>query len=144
METDSRSDSTDGSDEEFEFINVEEMLAGDDGPQGAPIDMIIFDKMETTSQSDRNSEKEFINVEEFESAGDEGIPPGAFIQIIKVSEDRHFELDWDALQDILLKDSTRDKPVVVVTIAGDVSEGMSSAFIMCGLLTDFLWFFVYK
>ena len=81
--------------------------------------------MEINSERDDNSEDKFINVEQL--ADDEGRPPGAFIQIIKVSEDRHFELDWDALQDILLRESIRDKPVVVVSIAGDISDGMSSA-----------------
>ena len=122
MKTNPRSDDTEGTDEEFETINLEQMLAVDDDLQGAPIPIVVCDEMETNFQNDTNSD--------YELAGDEGGPPGAFIQIIKFSEDRHFELDWDALQDILLKDSIRDKPIVVISIAGDVSEGMSSAFIM--------------
>ena len=88
--------------------------------------------METNSQSDSNGESngeyEFINTVE-QVAGDDGRPPGAPIPIVKVTEDRHFELDLDALSDILLRDSIRDKPVVVVSIAGDFRKGMSCALI---------------
>ena len=48
---------------------------------------------------------------------------GQPIQIVKVTEDRKFELDVDALGDILLRDVIRDTPVVVVSIAGDFRKG---------------------
>ena len=84
--------------------------------------------METSSQNDTNGdsngEYEFINPVE-QMGGDDGRPVGAPIQIVKVSEDRRFELDLDALSNILLRDSIRDKPVVVVSIAGDFRKGLS-------------------
>ncbi|CAG2102925.1 unnamed protein product, partial [Medioppia subpectinata] len=46
-------------------------------------------------------------------------------QVIKVSADRRLELDLEALEGILLRDSIRDKPVVVVSIAGDFRKGKS-------------------
>ncbi|CAG2102745.1 unnamed protein product [Medioppia subpectinata] len=51
--------------------------------------------------------------------------PGAPIQVLKVSDERRFELDLDALESILLRDTIRDKPVVVVSIAGDFRKGKS-------------------
>ncbi|CAG2102835.1 unnamed protein product, partial [Medioppia subpectinata] len=39
--------------------------------------------------------------------------PGSPIQVLKVSDERRFELDLDALEAFLLRDSIRDKPVVV-------------------------------
>ncbi len=58
------------------------------------------------------------------SLGDDYCAAGAPIQIVKVSEERHFELDLEALSAILLRDSIRDKPVVVVSIAGDFRKGI--------------------
>ena len=51
-------------------------------------------------------------------------PVGSPIQIVKVTEDRKFELDEKALGNILLRDSIRDTPVVVVSIAGDFRKGI--------------------
>lgn len=48
---------------------------------------------------------------------------GQPIQIVKVTDERKFELDVDALGSILLRDSIRDTPVVVVSIAGDFRKG---------------------
>nr|XP_046917719.1 atlastin-3-like isoform X2 [Dermatophagoides farinae] len=50
---------------------------------------------------------------------------GQPIQIVKVTDERKFELDVDALGSILLRDSIRDTPVVVVSIAGDFRKGKS-------------------
>ncbi|CAG2107214.1 unnamed protein product [Medioppia subpectinata] len=47
------------------------------------------------------------------------------IPVLKVSDERRFELDIDALEAILLRDSIRDKPLVVVSIAGDFRKGKS-------------------
>ncbi|XP_054157456.1 atlastin-3-like [Oppia nitens] len=51
--------------------------------------------------------------------------PGQPVQVVTVTADRQFELDVDALSSILLRDSIRDKPVVVVSIAGDFRKGKS-------------------
>ncbi|KAJ6217508.1 hypothetical protein RDWZM_008665 [Blomia tropicalis] len=50
---------------------------------------------------------------------------GLPIQIVKVTDERKFELDVEALGNILLRDSIRDTPVVVVSIAGDFRKGKS-------------------
>ena len=47
------------------------------------------------------------------------------VQIVKVTDERKFELDVEALGNILLRDSIRDTPVVVVSIAGDFRKGMT-------------------
>ena len=47
------------------------------------------------------------------------------VQIVKVTDERKFELDVEALGNILLRDSIRDTPVVVVSIAGDFRKGMA-------------------
>ncbi|KAH9393030.1 putative RING-H2 finger protein [Tyrophagus putrescentiae] len=47
------------------------------------------------------------------------------VQIVKVTDERKFELDVEALGNILLRDSIRDTPVVVVSIAGDFRKGKS-------------------
>jgi len=65
------------------------------------------------STNGSNGDYEFISNESF----------GSPIQIVKVSEERKFELDFDALSSILLRDSIRDTPVVVVSIAGDFRKG---------------------
>ena len=79
---------------------------------------------ETSSQngstSGSNGDYEFINP--VEDGGDQ-VPVGAPVQIVKVTEERRFELDLEALSGILLRDSIRDKPVVVVSIAGDFRKG---------------------
>lgn len=49
---------------------------------------------------------------------------GSPVQIVKVTDERTFELDTEALGNILLRDSIRDTPVVVVSIAGDFRKGM--------------------
>ena len=46
------------------------------------------------------------------------------VQIVKVTDGRKFELDVEALGNILLRDSIRDTPVVVVSIAGDFRKGI--------------------
>ncbi|CAG2103530.1 unnamed protein product, partial [Medioppia subpectinata] len=51
--------------------------------------------------------------------------PGAPIQVLKVSAEGRVKLDLEALSAILLRDSIRDKPVVVVSIAGDFHSGKS-------------------
>ncbi|CAG2111520.1 unnamed protein product, partial [Medioppia subpectinata] len=54
-------------------------------------------------------------------------PEGALqvLKGVKVKGDSEFELDLEALSSILLRDSIRDKPVVVVSIAGDFRKGKS-------------------
>lgn len=48
------------------------------------------------------------------------------VQIVNVeSETREFVLDVDALSSILLRDECRDKPVCVISIAGDFRKGKS-------------------
>ncbi len=49
------------------------------------------------------------------------------IQIIKVKEDlsgRRLELNTKDLRSLLLKPSVKDKPVVVISVAGDFRKGM--------------------
>lgn len=48
------------------------------------------------------------------------------VQIVTVGKgERKFELDVDALSSILLRDSIRDTPVVVLSVAGDFRKGKS-------------------
>lgn len=68
----------------------------------------------SSTNGSTNGDYEFVD-------GEFGKP----IQIVKVNENREFELDIDALSSILLRDSIRDKPVVVVSIAGDFRKGKS-------------------
>lgn len=73
----------------------------------------------SSSVSSNNSDYELIqNPEMF------GYP----VQIVKVTDERKFELDVEALGNILLRDSIRDTPVVVVSIAGDFRKGMTSLY----------------
>lgn len=60
------------------------------------------------------------------------------VQIVKVTDERKFELDVEALGNILLRDSIRDTPVVVVSIAGDFRKGKSAR---RTLLEPLLFFF---
>jgi atlastin len=60
------------------------------------------------------------------STGDQGYGHGhkGFpIQIIKVKDDRSLELNTDALKSVLLKSSVKDKPMVVISVAGDYRKG---------------------
>lgn len=61
------------------------------------------------------------------TSGDERKPSThSAVQIVNVNpETRTFELDLDALEGILLQDKVRDKPVAVVSIAGDFRKGKS-------------------
>lgn len=56
---------------------------------------------------------------------------GRAIQIVLAKSDHTFELDVDALEDILLSDEVRDKKVVVLSVAGAFRKGKS-------FLLDFL------
>jgi atlastin len=47
------------------------------------------------------------------------------VQIVKVSEDHIYELDEDALSEILLKDDVRDRTVVIISVAGAFRKGKS-------------------
>ncbi|KAF7488336.1 hypothetical protein SSS_03441 [Sarcoptes scabiei] len=67
------------------------------------------------SSSSSTSEYELL------SNPDQGFP----VQIVKVTEDRLFELDVPALESILLRETIRDVPVVIVSIAGDFRKGKS-------------------
>ena len=52
-------------------------------------------------------------------------------QIIVAKPDRTFELDYEALQEILLTEEVRDRKVVVLSVAGPFRRGKS-------LLLDFI------
>jgi atlastin len=47
------------------------------------------------------------------------------VQVVKVSEDHIYELDEDALSEILLKDDVRDRTVVIISVAGAFRKGKS-------------------
>jgi atlastin len=47
------------------------------------------------------------------------------VQVVKVAEDHIFELDEDALGEILLKDDVRDRTVVIISVAGAFRKGKS-------------------
>lgn len=80
-----------------------------------------------SSSSAHSSDYEMVPTADGDLASGDNSPPlcGEPIQIVKVTEDRHFELDVEALSLILLKDNIKDKPVVVVSIAGDFRKGKS-------------------
>ncbi len=84
------------------------------------------------SSNGSNGDYEIISNESF----------GSPIQIVKVSEDRKFELDLEALASILLRDSIRDTPVVVVSIAGDFRKGSNLSFIIFFISNCFLIFLI--
>jgi atlastin len=50
---------------------------------------------------------------------------GRPVQIVVSSNDHSFELDEDALSEILLQDHVRDKNVVIVSVAGAFRKGKS-------------------
>jgi atlastin len=50
---------------------------------------------------------------------------GEPIQIVKVNKDHSLALEEEALKKILLKDEVKDKPVVVVSVAGAFRKGKS-------------------
>lgn len=47
------------------------------------------------------------------------------VQIIRSEPDHKFELDEDALEELLLQDHIKDKNVVVVSVAGAFRKGKS-------------------
>lgn len=55
----------------------------------------------------------------------ERIESGRPVQILRTKDDHSFELDEDALGRILLADHVKDKPVVVVSVAGAFRKGKS-------------------
>lgn len=63
------------------------------------------------------------NASDYEVISNNGEFYGHPVQIVKVTDERKFELDVEALGNILLRDSIRDTPVVVVSIAGDFRKG---------------------
>ena len=50
---------------------------------------------------------------------------GRPVQIVVSKDDHSFELDEDALAEILLQDHVRDKNVVIVSVAGAFRKGKS-------------------
>ena len=58
-------------------------------------------------------------------------PPSTISQIVVAKLDHTFELDHEALEDILLSDEVRDRKVVVISVAGAFRKGKS-------FLLDFL------
>ncbi|RWS17926.1 atlastin-2-like protein [Dinothrombium tinctorium] len=89
--------------------------------------------MEADSSSDRlnvsfenATVRELIEGDVSSTTSDNSIDSPRPVQIVVVnSETREFELDIDALSSILLRDKVRDKPVSVVSIAGDFRKGKS-------------------
>lgn len=79
-------------------------------------EVIINDNGSSTSSS--NGDYELI------TNPMEQLTIGQPVQIVKVTDNRKFELDVDALESILLRESIRDKPVAVVSIAGDFRKGI--------------------
>lgn len=67
--------------------------------------------------------------------GDDGGRP---VQVVLTHPDHTFELDEDALAEILLKDDIKDRSVVVVSVAGAFRKGKSF------LLDFFLRYMNYK
>ena len=47
------------------------------------------------------------------------------IQIVTVQDDHSFDLDMDALREVLMSDEVRDKKVAVVSVAGAFRKGKS-------------------
>ena len=47
------------------------------------------------------------------------------IQIVKVLEDHSFELDMDALKEVLLSEEVKDRKVAVISVAGAFRKGKS-------------------
>lgn len=47
------------------------------------------------------------------------------MQIVKVLEDHSFDLDMEALREVLLSDEVKDRKVVVVSVAGAFRKGKS-------------------
>lgn len=61
--------------------------------------------------------------EPVESIGeDSGAHP---IRIVRVQEDHSFDLDMDALKEVLFSDAVKDRKVVVVSVAGAFRKGKS-------------------
>lgn len=56
---------------------------------------------------------------------DEPLPKPHPIQIVKVEEDHSFELDMEALKEILLSEEVRNQKVMVVSVAGAFRKGKS-------------------
>lgn len=56
---------------------------------------------------------------------DEPPPKPHPIQIVKVEEDHSFELDMEALKEILLSEEVRNQKVMVVSVAGAFRKGKS-------------------
>ncbi|XP_077494282.1 atlastin-1-like [Amblyomma americanum] len=50
---------------------------------------------------------------------------GKAVQILRLNDDRSFELNENELEDILTNDRVKDKPVVVVSVAGACRQGKS-------------------
>lgn len=64
---------------------------------------------------------------------DDSLPSSSYhpIQIVTAHMDHKFELNLEALQELLLDEHVRDKPVVVLSVAGAFRKGKS-------FLLDFL------
>lgn len=82
-----------------------------------------------TEEGDSESDEDYEGMSPIDTAavfGDPNSPLlGEPVQIVKMAQDGGFEFDADALSSILLKDNIKDKPVVVVSITGDLRKGMS-------------------
>ena len=55
----------------------------------------------------------------------ESLSSGQGVQVVTPSEDHTFLLDEDALQQLLLRDDVKDRPVVLVSVAGAYRKGKS-------------------
>ena len=85
-----------------------------------------------SDSSDDESSQTRRSSEQRQSLGGQ-IAKGQPIQIAKISEDRKLSLDMSALEKIVLNERVSDKPVVVVSIAGDLRKGKSARIRELGL-----------
>lgn len=59
------------------------------------------------------------------TADDPSEPKPHPIQIVKVLEDHSFDLDMEALKEVLLSEEVKNRKVVVVSVAGAFRKGKS-------------------
>jgi atlastin len=50
---------------------------------------------------------------------------GRPVQVVVANKDHTFTLDEEALQEILMQESVKDKPVVILSVAGAFRKGKS-------------------
>lgn len=72
-------------------------------------------------EKDDRIERIAVNAQMQNTSTDDGRP----VQVVLAHPDHTFELDEDALSDILLQDDIKDRSVVVVSVAGAFRKGKS-------------------